>query len=60
MEWLATAALIVAAIVGAVFVVPFTLVWRQAAREGDTVEMVAGETVAPRPSDERRDGEFVE
>jgi hypothetical protein len=60
MEWLTTAAIVVGAIAVAVITVLLALVWRQGWREGSTVEMPGGETTSPRPSDDRRHGEFTE
>lgn len=56
MRWLTT----VAIIVGAIVVTLLALVWRQRWREGSTVEMLGGETIAPRPPNDRGPGEFAE
>jgi hypothetical protein len=55
MSWLAGAAVIV----GAIVAILLALVWRQGWREGSTVEMPSGETISPRPPDDRRPGEFT-
>ncbi len=61
MEWLTTLVIIIVFAFGlAILAVLLALVWRQGSREGSTVEMLAGETVSPRPPDERRRGEFTE
>lgn len=60
MGWLATAAIVIGAIVAAIVAVLVALAWRQGWREGSTVEMPGGETISPRPPDNRRPGEFTE
>ena len=59
-EWLTTAAVIVGAIVAAIVAFLLALVWRQGWREGSNVEMPGGETISPRPPNDRRPGEYVE
>jgi hypothetical protein len=58
MEWRTTAALIVGAIAVAIVAVLVALAWRQGWREGSTVEMRGGETISPRPTDDRRPGDY--
>jgi hypothetical protein len=58
MEWLTTAAIIVGAIAIAIVAVLLALVWRKGWREGSTVEMPGGETISPRPPDDRRPGDY--
>ncbi len=60
MEWLTTVAVIVGAIAVAIVAVLLVLAWREGWREGSTVEMPSGETISPRPPDDRRSGEYVE
>ncbi len=52
--------LIVGAIAVAIVAVLLGLVWRHGWREGGTVEMPGGETISPRPRNDRRPGEYVE
>jgi hypothetical protein len=58
MEWLTTAALIVGAIAVAIVAVLVARAWRQGWREGSMVEMPGGETISPRPPDDRRPGGY--
>ena len=60
MEWLTTAAIIFSAIAVAIVALLLALVWHQGWREGSTVEMPGGETISPRPPNDRRPGEYVE
>ncbi len=60
MEWLTTAAIIFGAIAVAIVALLRALVWRQGWREGSNVEMSGGETISPRPPNDRRPREYVE
>jgi len=59
MEWLTTAAVLIGAIVAPIVAVLLALVWRQGWREGSIVGMPDGETISPRPPNDRRPGEYV-